>query len=71
LNLTLSESKSHCDRLTVLLGKYESNNTALQMSLNYTDQALDIYDVIVNLLDIEMAILLAKCRATGLGSRGQ
>lgn len=69
LNLTLSESKSHCDRLTVLLGKYESNNTALQMSLNYTDQALDIYDVIVNLLDIEMAILLAKCRATGLGSR--
>lgn len=68
LNLTLAESKSHCDHLTVLLGKYESNNTALQMSLNYTDQALDIYDVIVNLLDIELAILLAKCRATGLGS---
>ena len=27
LTLTLTESKNHCDNLTVLIGKYESNHT--------------------------------------------
>lgn len=35
LTLNLEDAKSHADRLTVLLGKYESNNVALQLTLRY------------------------------------
>ena len=31
LTLTLTESKNHCDNLTVLIGKYESNHTGLEI----------------------------------------
>jgi len=70
LSLTLEESKAHSDRLTVLIGKYESNNTALQLAMSYSDQALEAYDVLVALLDSEQGVLLANCRAAGLGSIG-
>ncbi|KAK2150345.1 hypothetical protein LSH36_410g03030 [Paralvinella palmiformis] len=68
--LSLGESKAHCDRLTVLIGKYESNNTAMQLALNYCDQALEAYQVLVSLLDSENSLLLSKCRAAGLGNYG-
>jgi len=71
LSLTLEESKAHSDRLTVLIGKYESNNTALQLAMSYSDQALEAYDVLVALLDSEQGVLLANCRAAGLGSIGK
>ena len=32
LTLTLTESKNHCDNLTVLIGKYESNHTGNSLS---------------------------------------
>ena len=32
LTLTLTESKNHCDNLTVLIGKYESNHTGNNLS---------------------------------------
>ena len=32
LTLTLTESKNHCDNLTVLIGKYESNHTGNYLS---------------------------------------
>ena len=32
LTLTLTESKNHCDNLTVLIGKYESNHTGYSLS---------------------------------------
>jgi len=35
LTLNLKSAKSHADHLTVLLGKYESSNLALQMTLGY------------------------------------
>ena len=35
LTLNLNDTKGHADHLTVLLGKYESNNIALQMTLGY------------------------------------
>ena len=69
--LSLGESKAHCDRLTVLIGKYESNNTAMQLALNYCDQALEAYQVLVSLLDSENSLLLTKCRAAGLGNYGK
>ncbi|XP_041355814.1 colorectal mutant cancer protein-like isoform X2 [Gigantopelta aegis] len=66
--LTLNESKSYSERLTVLMGKYESNNTALQLAINYSDQAIEAYEVLCVLLESEMGVLLANCRAAGLGS---
>ncbi len=71
LALTLEESKAHCDRLSVLMGKYESNNTALQLAISYSDQALEAFDVLVTLLETEKGVLLANCRAAGLGSMGK
>lgn len=35
LSLNLEDAKSQADRLTVLLGKYESNNVALQLAVGY------------------------------------
>ena len=67
-NLTLEESKAQCDRLTVLMGKYESNNTALQIVLNYSDQCIEAYEILCALLESEQGVVLANCRAAGLGS---
>ena len=47
--LTLDESKAHCDHLSVLIGKYESNNTALQLAMSYSDQSMEAYGVLVSL----------------------
>lgn len=71
LQLTLDESRAHTDRLSVLMGKYESNNTALQLAINYSDQALEAFEVLVALLESEQGVLLANCRAAGLGSYGE
>lgn len=71
LMLTLEESKAYSDRLSVLIGKYESNNTALNLALNYSDQALEAFDVLVVLQEGELEVLLANCRAAGLGSIGK
>ena len=70
LNLALEESKAHCDRLTVLIGKYESNNTALQLAMGYSDQALETYQALVQLQETDQGVLLANCRAAGLGNMG-
>lgn len=35
LTLNLEDAKGNADRLTVLLGKYESNNVALQLAVGY------------------------------------
>ncbi|XP_074661167.1 colorectal mutant cancer protein-like [Tubulanus polymorphus] len=67
LSITLEESKAHCDRLTVLMGKYESNNLALQLALNYSDQTIEGYEILIALLESEMGVLLSNCRAAGLG----
>ena len=62
LTLTLEESKAHCDHVTMLIGKYESNGTAFQLALSYSDQALEAHDVLVDLLESERAILIANSR---------
>ena len=71
VNLTLEESKAHCDRLSVLIGKYESNNTALQLALSYADQMQESYSVLLALVESDQALLLANCRAAGLGTLGK
>ncbi|KAI8779565.1 colorectal mutant cancer protein, partial [Biomphalaria glabrata] len=67
LTATLEESKSHAERLSVLIGKYESNNTALQLAAVFSDHCMEAQDVLTALLDTEMGVLLANCRAAGLG----
>ncbi|XP_076311580.1 colorectal mutant cancer protein-like isoform X2 [Tachypleus tridentatus] len=68
LTITLEENRSQCDRLSVLLGKYESNNTALQLALSYSDQAISAFEVLLALMETEQGLLLANCRAAGLGA---
>ena len=68
LTLTLDESKFHCDRLTVLMGKYESNFTAIQLAMNYADRVIESYEVLVSLVETDLGLLLSNCRAAGLGS---
>lgn len=63
LSLTLEDSKSLTDRLSVLLGRHESNNTALQLALNYCDQMVESYDVLVALLETESGVLNASTAA--------
>lgn len=68
LSLTLEESKTQCDRLSVLIGKYESNNTALQLALSYSDQALEITELLLRLMESEMGLVVAKCHVAGTAS---
>ncbi|XP_057320463.1 colorectal mutant cancer protein [Microplitis mediator] len=56
LALTLHESKAQCDRLSLLVGKYESNATALNLALSFSDRAIEAYDVLVALLETEIAL---------------
>ena len=56
MNLSLEESRATCESLTELLGKYESNNTALSLALSYCDHMVESYDVLVALLETETAI---------------
>ncbi|RUS81578.1 hypothetical protein EGW08_010652, partial [Elysia chlorotica] len=62
LSATLEESRSYAERLSVLMGKYESNNTALQLASAFSDHCLEAQDVLTALLDSEMGVLLANCR---------
>ena len=70
LCLTLAESKDNCNHLTMLLGKYESSVTAHQMTTSYADQALSAYQVLVGLLDTELALLTSKCQILGICGYG-
>ncbi|XP_034948586.1 LOW QUALITY PROTEIN: colorectal mutant cancer protein [Chelonus insularis] len=56
LALTLHESKAQCDRLSLLVGKYESNAIALKLALTFSDRAIEAYDVLVALLETEIAL---------------
>lgn len=56
LALSLSETKAHCDRLAMLCGKYESNAIALKLALGITDRAIEAYDVLLALLETELAL---------------
>ncbi|XP_046432887.1 colorectal mutant cancer protein isoform X2 [Neodiprion fabricii] len=64
LALTLHESKAQCDRLSLLVGKYESNATALRLALSYSDRAIEAYDVLVALLESEIALSTDRSNIT-------
>ncbi|KAL6423769.1 hypothetical protein ACFW04_010323 [Cataglyphis niger] len=64
LALTLHESKAQCDRLSLLVGKYESNATALRLALSYSDRAIEAYDVLVALLESEIGLSTERSSVT-------
>ncbi|RZF48714.1 hypothetical protein LSTR_LSTR011344 [Laodelphax striatellus] len=53
LQITLEETKSHCERLTQLVGKYETNVVALQLALGCCDRMLDAYEELLQSLSKE------------------
>ena len=71
LCLTLEESKGLCTRLTVLLGKHESNSTALALAGTSSDTALEVADTLIALSRAQLATLLAHCRVAGLANIGK
>ena len=50
LNLTLTESKNHCDNLTVLIGKYESNHTAQALVISHLDHMMESFEALNRLM---------------------
>lgn len=69
VSLSLEESRSNADRMSMLVGKYESNNTALQLARNISDQVIEAYEVLLHLSESEQSCLLANCRAAGVNTR--
>ncbi|XP_020608534.1 colorectal mutant cancer protein-like isoform X2 [Orbicella faveolata] len=66
ISLSLEESRNNADRMCVLMGKYESNCTALQLALNFSDRVIETYEVLLQLSEAEQARLFANCRAAGV-----
>uniref|UniRef100_A0A8D9B894 Colorectal mutant cancer protein n=1 Tax=Cacopsylla melanoneura TaxID=428564 RepID=A0A8D9B894_9HEMI len=50
LELNVEELKTHCERLTTLLGKYESNAIALELALSITDKLIETYRILVDIV---------------------
>ena len=66
ISLSLEESRNNADRMSVLVGKYESNCTALQLALTFSDKVIETYEVLLELSEAEQARLIANCRAAGV-----
>ncbi|XP_067824660.1 colorectal mutant cancer protein-like isoform X2 [Heptranchias perlo] len=54
LSAVLEECKGDCERLSLLLGKHESNGTALRLALQYSEECIEAY-----------GLLLAKAESKG------
>ncbi|CAD5112298.1 DgyrCDS1527 [Dimorphilus gyrociliatus] len=64
LSLSLSESKAHSDRLSQLLAKYESNQTALQIALSNAEQAIECFEVLLAFATADRQLLSPNCRVS-------
>ncbi len=63
LQLCLEESKGNCERLSLLVAKYESKDTALSLALQNTDQIVETYEVMLQLQESEQDMLVASYRS--------
>ncbi|XP_043234114.1 colorectal mutant cancer protein-like [Amphibalanus amphitrite] len=68
LTLSLETARAQSEHLAALCGRYESNCVALQLAAEAGDQLTEAFDLLVALQDSELALLLASCRAAGLGT---
>ena len=53
LNLSLEESKTHCDNMSILMGKYESNLIATSLVNGYSDHIINCHDTLLKLLEAD------------------
>ncbi|XP_028661112.1 colorectal mutant cancer protein isoform X1 [Erpetoichthys calabaricus] len=70
LTITLEECKSNAERMSMLVGKYESNATALRLALQYSEQCIEAYELLLALAESEQGLILGQFRAAGVGSVG-
>lgn len=68
LTITLEECKSNAERMSMLVGKYESNATALRLALQYSEQCIEAYELLLALAETEQSLILGQFRAAGVGS---
>ncbi|XP_060057273.1 colorectal mutant cancer protein isoform X3 [Erinaceus europaeus] len=65
LTITLEECKSNAERMSMLVGKYESNATALRLALQYSEQCIEAYELLLALADSEQSLILGQFQAAG------
>ncbi|XP_043920145.1 colorectal mutant cancer protein isoform X1 [Protopterus annectens] len=70
LTITLEECKNNAERMSMLVGKYESNATALKLALQYSEQCIEAYELLLALAESEQSLILGQFRAAGVGSVG-
>ncbi|XP_036385412.1 colorectal mutant cancer protein isoform X1 [Megalops cyprinoides] len=70
LTITLEECKSNAERMSMLVGKYESNATALRLALQYSEQCIEAYELLLALAESEQGLVLGQFRAAGVGTVG-
>ncbi|XP_062411229.1 colorectal mutant cancer protein isoform X1 [Sardina pilchardus] len=71
LTITLEECKGNAERMSMLVGKYESNATALRLALQYSEQCIEAYDLLLALAESEQSLVLGQFRAAGVGTVGE
>ncbi|XP_064164036.1 colorectal mutant cancer protein isoform X2 [Anguilla rostrata] len=70
LTITLEECKNNAERMSMLVGKYESNATALRLALQYSEQCIEAYELLLALAESEQSLVLGQFRAAGVGTVG-
>ncbi|XP_028980896.1 colorectal mutant cancer protein isoform X2 [Esox lucius] len=70
LTITLEECKGNAERMSMLVGKYESNATALRLALQYSEQCIEAYELLLALAESEQSLVLGQFRAAGVGTVG-
>ncbi|KAG7314614.1 hypothetical protein KOW79_021917 [Hemibagrus wyckioides] len=73
LTITLEECKSNAERMSMLMGKYESNTTALRLALHYSEQCIEAYELLLALTETELGLVLGQykvARVSTVGDRG-
>ncbi|XP_063280112.1 colorectal mutant cancer protein isoform X2 [Prinia subflava] len=70
LTITLEECKNNAERMSMLVGKYESNATALRLALQYSEQCIEAYELLLALAESEQSLILRQFRPAGVGSVG-
>ncbi|XP_031665079.1 colorectal mutant cancer protein isoform X2 [Oncorhynchus kisutch] len=71
LTITLEECKGNAERMSMLVGKYESNATALRLALQYSEQCIEAYELLLTLAESEQSLVLGQFRAAGVGDVGE
>ncbi|KAL7838082.1 hypothetical protein AOLI_G00264860 [Acnodon oligacanthus] len=71
LTITLEECKSNAERMSMLVGKYESNATALRLALQYSEQCIEAYELLLALVESEQGLVLGQFRAAGVSTMGE